>query len=81
MRILIAAALLLVMAGCSEKNSETAPSAPDEFFASLTALCAKAFTGRVVSTDEADAAFASEVLVMHVRQCDENQIRIPFHVG
>ncbi len=30
---------------------------------------------------EADAAFAGKPLVMHVRDCSADEIRIPFHVG
>ena len=54
-----------------------------QLMARLGALCGRAFEGRVVTTDPADAGFASERLVMHVRGCDapEREIRIPFHVG
>ena len=34
-----------------------------------------------MSTDPADAAFVGQPLVMHVRQCTDEEIRIPFHVG
>jgi hypothetical protein len=51
------------------------------FFAALLPLCGQAFEGRVVSSDPADAGIARERLVMHVRECDEKVIRIPFHVG
>ena len=72
--------LALALAGCA-----TAPprsSAPDQFFARLTSLCGKAFAGRIASPPvEADAAFAGKPLVMHVRDCSADEIRIPFHVG
>ena len=59
-----------------------APSAPrDIFFAAIAAQCGKAFEGRLVSTDEADKAFAAEPLAMEVRACTDDEIRIPFHVG
>jgi hypothetical protein len=51
------------------------------FFAALLPLCGQAFEGRVVSDDPADAGWASQRLVMHVRECSEDEIRIPFHVG
>ena len=51
------------------------------FFDSLSALCGRAYEGRVVSTDAADRDFAGSRLVMHVRHCTETEIRIPFHVG
>ncbi|WP_332768248.1 hypothetical protein [Phenylobacterium sp.] len=53
----------------------------DAFFARLSALCGKSFTGRVVTTDPADSAFAGKPLVMTVMACSANEVRIPFHVG
>jgi hypothetical protein len=53
----------------------------DQFFANLSALCGQSYEGRVVTTDAADASFASERLVMQVRDCDDDVIRAPFHVG
>jgi hypothetical protein len=35
----------------------------------------------VEGTAASDAAFRTQRLVMHVRQCGETEIRIPFHVG
>ena len=54
----------------------------DQFFSRLSALCGKAFEGRIASPPtEADASFAGKPLVMHVRECSRDTIRIPFHVG
>lgn len=49
--------------------------------AAISAHCGKAFTGRVVTTDPADKDFVGKPLVMHIRQCTADEIRIPFHVG
>lgn len=77
MRALLAA-VALALAGCST----TPPRAPaDAFMASLARHCGKAFEGRVVTSDPADADFAGKRLVMHVRQCRAGEIKIPFHVG
>ena len=43
--------------------------------------CGQAYAGGLVSDDEADADMAGEAMVMHVADCSENEIRIPFHVG
>ncbi|MBL9218193.1 MAG: hypothetical protein JNG82_06880 [Opitutaceae bacterium] len=52
------------------------------FWENLQALCGQAFEGKVIEgTAPSDAAFASQRMVMHVRACGENEIRIPFHVG
>lgn len=58
------------------------PAAPaDAFMAQLVPLCGKAFAGRVVTNDPADAAFADKKLVMHVASCEPGRVRVPFHVG
>jgi hypothetical protein len=74
------AALAFLLAGSCA--TMPAPSAQDRFFQRLSALCGKAFEGRIASPPvEADAAFAGKRLVMHVRNCSQSEIRIPFHVG
>ncbi|MHB1297933.1 MAG: hypothetical protein ACYC0B_05325 [Gemmatimonadaceae bacterium] len=58
------------------------PTAPaDEFLAALNAHCGKAYEGRIDNPQPADTAFARERLVMHVRGCGTDSLRIPFHVG
>ena len=69
---------LMMLAGCTTVP-ERSPA--DKWFAQLEPLCGRAFEGRVVSADAADASFAGQRLVMHVRQCTDDEIRIPFHVG
>ncbi len=69
--------LVVVLTACASPSA----SPQDAFFANLSALCGQSFAGRVVTTDGADAAFASEQLVMHVRDCSADEIRIPFNVG
>jgi hypothetical protein len=47
-------------------------------------LCGKAFTGRIVADQPAPTGvdpFTGKTLVMHVRECSGDTIRIPFHVG
>ncbi|WP_438481704.1 hypothetical protein [Oleiharenicola lentus] len=57
-------------------------SSQDVFWENLQALCGTAFAGQMVeSTAAADEAFKGQRLVMHVRACGLNEIRIPFHVG
>jgi hypothetical protein len=68
---------LLMLVGCT---SAPAPDA-SPFFDNLLRLCGRAFEGRVTSPPvDADAAMASQRLVMHVRDCSGDTIRIPFHV-
>lgn len=61
--------------------SESLPYTQTQFFEKLSTLCGKAFAGEItVDTPESDA-FKGVPLVMHVRECSEHEIRIPFHVG
>ena len=70
----------LILAGCAHGLTPSEPH--DAFFARLATLCGKAFEGRIVSPPvAADASFAGKKLVMHVRECSRDTIRIPFHVG
>lgn len=77
-----------LVAGCtkSEPEGTASPSTPDPgqeravFFDNLASLCGQAFAGRLVSNDATDADFAKATMVMHVRDCTPEIIRIPFHV-
>lgn len=55
----------------------------DQFHAALAALCGKSFAGEIVANTPDDPAdpFLGKPLVMQVRECGEDQIRVPFHVG
>jgi hypothetical protein len=71
--------LLLVLSGCATVPAGTPQG---QFFARLSALCGRAYEGRIVSPPvEADRAFTGQRLVMHVRDCSADTVRIPFHVG
>lgn len=76
--VTLLAALALCL-GCA--RAATPPSPQDEFWASLQAICGQAFAGTVAEAPAGDTTFAGRELVMHVRSCEENQVRIPFHVG
>jgi len=71
--------LAATLAGCAAVPDRTGPQ--DRFLAALNALCGNAYEGRVVTTEAADRDFAAARLVMHVRQCTADEVRIPFHVG
>ena len=51
-----------------------------QFWNNLEQHCGKAFEGQVVEAPENDD-FRGKKLVMHVRSCEENLIKIPFFVG
>jgi len=53
----------------------------EAFWNSLQKLCGKAFAGSVENAPADDTVFKDKKLVMHVRACEKNRIRIPFFVG
>ena len=79
----------LILTGCVTNDAGQDPvevasdtrSAADVFMSHLQGLCGQAFEGKVISQDEVDADWRSERLVMHVRDCSSDEIRIPLHVG
>lgn len=79
MKAPIALLCLAVLASCAAVPDAASPQR--QFFESLRALCGRAYEGRVVTTEEADRDMAAARLVMHVRACSDDEIRIPFHVG
>ncbi|WP_420797929.1 hypothetical protein [Hyphococcus flavus] len=73
---------VLWLSGCSSQAPSVDGEEPaDEFMARIASNCGEAFEGKLVSTDEVDADFVAEKMVMHVRECSDNEIRVPFHVG
>lgn len=80
-------ALVSIAAACSsapadrETASATLPVEQEAFWSGLSALCGKAYGGRVAESVPPDTVMSGESLVMHVRECAGDTIRIPFHVG
>jgi hypothetical protein len=72
----------LLVVGLLAFASAQAATPQDEFWQRLQSLCGQAFVGKMVEgTAASDAAFAEQRLVMHVRACGPDEIRVPFHVG
>lgn len=53
----------------------------DEFFNAIKQHCGKAYQGKVVIDTHPSPSFQKEPLVMHVRQCTNEQLHIPFHIA
>ncbi|MGI1946113.1 hypothetical protein [Shewanella glacialipiscicola] len=51
------------------------------FFAQIAGHCGQAFAGKVVSGNAVDSDFSGKSLMMHVRECSDTELKIPFHVG
>ena len=74
----------LVLAACASSVARSAKTPQQAFFDDIAALCGKAYAGRIVAdqpTPTGADPFTGKTLVMHVRECSGDTIRIPFHVG
>lgn len=69
----------LLLAACSAGEDE-ASDPQDAFFAALSGHCGNAYAGQLVSDAAADADMAGRAMVMHVRECNDERIAVPFHV-
>lgn len=52
-----------------------------QFMDLLRAHCGKSYEGVITAGGKEGDGFMGEKLVMHVRSCDDNTIKVPFHVG
>lgn len=75
---ILCCALLVACAGPDAEPPRANPQ--DQFWLALSSHCGKAYAGGLVSSDEADADFVGAPMVMHVAECSEDRIAIPFHV-
>lgn len=70
---------VLLLAPIVYTAQNTAPS--EVFWKKLETHCGKAYAGEITSGGVAGDGFTGKKLVMHVRSCEPNDIRIPFFVG
>ena len=77
--------LAATLAGCVGAASPAPPppalSPQEAFFEALASHCGKAYEGAMVSDQAADADMRGRPMVMHVRECSDTRIAVPFHVG
>ena len=79
----ILASTTLLLSACSGSEVDCCvegPSSQDDFFEALSSHCGKAYAGALVSEDVTDADFADAAMVMHVSECSDDRIAVPFHV-
>jgi hypothetical protein len=70
--------LITILFSLQSIGQETEPS--NSFWNSLKSHCGNAYAG-ILEIPEEDEAFGGKKLVMHVKSCSENEIKIPFYVG
>ena len=58
-----------------------AQPANEVFWRELQKLCGKAFRGSIAADTSPSPDFTGKAMVMHVRSCEADRIRIPFMVG
>ncbi len=77
----VAAILSLGLAGpLSAVADDTAPQ--EAFWEALSQLCGSAFAGEMTGfTRPSDAGWLDRPVTMHVRECSDDSISIPLHVG
>jgi hypothetical protein len=81
----ITVAALSACGGAEQSTSATTDSgaAADQFMAAFEQHCGLSYEGSIAANTPVnpDDAFAGQTLVMHVRECLDGELRIPFHVG
>ena len=67
---------------CGSPEEEAAELQPfEEYFNALTEQCGNAYPGSLTLEPEGDDMLdGDELLVVHFRECDDEQIKAPFHI-
>jgi hypothetical protein len=73
-------ALIMLLPVLAAAQTQAVPGT-DTFWKELEKLCGKAFAGIVAADTTDDPHFKDKAMVMHVRSCEKDRIRIPFFVG
>jgi hypothetical protein len=89
----LTAGLALLLGACAPGEDRAAPQAgadeaasadpQDQFWANLSTVCGGAYEGELLHSEGGvdDSLFNEATLVMHGRECGDDEIKIPFHVG
>lgn len=90
-KIVTIAFLATLVVACAEPpappphdpDTAATPPAPDQFLSRLAMRCGESFEGRIIANTPPleNDPFVGLRLVMHVRECSPEEVRIPFHVG
>lgn len=85
-KLITACLLTVALLACHSpgKIAATATELPENqkiFWQAISQLCGNAYEGTVTDAPATDTVFKNKKLLMHVRHCNDNKIRIPFVVG
>jgi len=78
--ILIVVGVAAAVSVIAQPKQTFSPAPNDVFWNELQKLCGKAFAGSV-AVDTSNSPDFAKPMVMHVRSCEKDRIRIPFFVG
>lgn len=73
----------LLLTSCSENRDETAQSESpfEQFFNALAEQCGNAYPGGLTLEPPGDDMLTgTELLIVHFRECSEDQLKLPFHI-
>jgi hypothetical protein len=71
----------LALAACAGTGPAPAAAPQDAFWAGLAAHCGQAYPGRLTLEPPGDEMLTgTEALVVHVRGCGGDTLRVPFHI-
>lgn len=82
-------AVVVLVAACGSDDTTTSEQSAlsltpaQQFTVNLASHCGQAFEGRIIANRPASDSdpFENQRLVMHVRECSDNVLYVPFHVG
>jgi len=83
----VSVTILCLLTACAAEDTgqssrrDMLTTTQDEFWAALQELCGRAFPGQLIEASPPDEILAGQVLIMHVRECEDDSVRIPFHSG
>lgn len=80
--LIFSTVLLLSIPSMAQNNSSqlSLHKNQQQFWNALKEICGNSYEGEVVSAPESDTVFRNRKLIMHVRSCENDRIRIPFIV-
>lgn len=74
--------LAFTAAGILAACSPAADDPQDAFFATIQEYCGQAFAGEVTAGDEElDAEWMASEIIVEIRECHDDRVRMPLHVG
>lgn len=86
--MLLLSALFVVACGAPEESEADAgesvavASTHEQFWQALNVHCGQAFGGTLAAGNQGDtSSFGGQPIVMHVRECSADTVKVPLHVG